>query len=287
MKTSTQLRWRLGLSVASVVLVCVYRAIAADRAPTEQDLVQIRFDQKLNQQLTLDLPFRDESGHAVRLGKYFSKRPVILVLGYYECPMLCTLVLNGLVEGLQDMKWSIGREFDVVDVSINPAENYRLAANKKRAYLKSYGRASAAEGWHFLTGDESSVRRLADEVGFRYAYDPISKEFAHPSGLVILTPQGKISHYELGVTFPPRQLYASLAAASQKQIGSPVQQLILLCFHYNPVTGKYSASVIGIMRVLAVMTMLSVCALVLVLVWRGRSRRRAAVVAPIPEGKSL
>ena len=143
--------------------------------------------------------------------------------GNYECPMLCTLVLNGMVESAADMKWSIGREFEVVNVSINPLETPALAAAKKRAYVKRYGRTGSAEGWHFLTGDQESIQRLADEVGFRYAYDPASKQYAHPSGLVILTPEGRVSGYLFGVTYSPKELAGALRAASANQVGSPRQ----------------------------------------------------------------
>jgi protein SCO1/2 len=177
--------------------------------------------------------------------------------------MLCTLVLNGLIEGLQQMKWSIGREFDVICVSINPLETPTLAAAKKRTYLKRYARSGAAEGWHFLTGPESSIRRLAGEVGFQYAYEPASKQFAHPSGVVILTPDGKVSGYLLGVTFQGQPLYAALTQAAEHKIGSPVERLILLCFHYNPITGKYGPIILLVVRVLGALTFLALIALVI------------------------
>src|SRR6266850_243333 len=214
-------------------------AFAASSAPadrlTDSRLAEIKFDQKLNHTISLDLHFRNENGKDVRLGAYFSKKPVILVLGYYGCPMLCTLVLNGMVEGLQDIRWSIGKEYDVINVSIDPHEPPSLAAAKKHSYLKRYGRDSAETGWHFLTGDSDAIQRLADEVGFRYAYDSISKQYAHPSGLVVLTPDGKISRYLFGVTFSPRELYSSLYTASSRKIGTRIQDLILLCFHYRPI----------------------------------------------------
>src|SRR5439155_18282696 len=162
---------------------------------SDENLASIRFKQKLNSQISLDLPFRDENAKAVRLGAYFNGKPVILVMGYYGCPMLCTFVLNGMVEGLEDIKWSIGKEFDVVNVSIDPHETTALASAKKRTYLKRYGRTSAAAGWHFLTGEESAIKRLSDEVGFEYVYDKASKQYAHPSGVIILTAQGIVSHY--------------------------------------------------------------------------------------------
>ncbi len=241
----------------------------------DEQLAQIRFEQKLQTQVPLDLTFRNEEGRTVRLAQYFGKKPVLLVLGYYECPMLCTLVLNGMVEGAQDMKWSIGREFEVVNVSINPAETAVLAAAKKRTYLKRYGRSGAAQGWHFLTGDEPAIQRLAKEVGFHYAYDASSKQFAHPSGLVVLTPGGKVSKYLFGVTYAPRDLFSALQAASSEKVGSPIQQLILLCFRYNPITGKYSGAIIIALRVMAAATLLGVTGLILLLVRRGRAAERS------------
>ncbi len=223
---------------------------------SDDRLSRISFDQKLSAQVSLELPFQDETGKSVRLGDYFWRKPVILVLGYYECPMLCTLVLNGLVESLEDMKWTAGNEFTVVNVSINPRETPALAAAKKRNYLKRYGRSGASAGWHFLTGAEPAIRRLADEVGFQFAYDTESKQYAHPSGLVILTPKGKVAQYLFGVTFAPRTLYNALGAASSDHIGTPIQRLILLCFHYNPIRGKYGPAIMLCLRFLGFATVL-------------------------------
>jgi protein SCO1/2 len=263
-------------------------------ALTDSRLAEIKFDQKLNTSISLDLHFRDESGKDVHLSDYFSKKPVILVLGYYGCPMLCTMVLNGMVEGLQDIRWSIGKEYDVINVSIDPHETPSLAAAKKRSYLKRYGRDSAQTGWHFLTGDGDSIQRLADEVGFRYVYDPLSKQYAHPSGLVVLTPDGKISRYLFGVTFSPRELYASLDTASSRKIGSRIQDLILLCFHYRPITGRYGNIIMITVRVLGIATLLGLPALVFKMSRRQRfgapafapvlERPGEACVLPLPRG---
>lgn len=225
-------------------------------------IAQIRFEQKPGAQISLALPFKDESGRQARLEEYFGNKPVVLVMGYYRCPMLCTLVLNGLVESASDMRWSIGKDFKVIDVSIDPNEGPSLAAAKKRTYLKRYGRNGADDGWHFLTGNSLAVRQLADEVGFHYAYDPASKQYAHPSGLVILTPQGKVSHYLFGVTFPSKDLYDALRDASVNKTSGPIQELILLCFHYNPLTGKYSATIMGVLRLMGVLTVLALVGLI-------------------------
>jgi protein SCO1/2 len=222
---------------------------------TDSQLSEVRFDQNLNSQISLDLQFRDENGKTVALREYFSKKPVVLVLGYYECPMLCTLTFNGMVEAANDMKWSIGKEFDVVHVSIDPNETAALALAKKQTYLKRYGRAGAGDGWHFLTGDEPASRKLADEVGFHYAYDASVRQYAHPSGLVILTPEGRTSQYLFGVKFLPSDLYAALQGASERKVGSPIERLVLLCFHYSPIHGRYGALIMSGIRVLAVATL--------------------------------
>lgn len=240
---------------------------------TDSRLAEIKFDQKLNETISLDLHFRDENGRDVRLADYFSNKPVILVLGYYGCPMLCTLVLNGMVEGLQDIRWSIGKEYDVINVSIDPHETPELAAAKKRTYLKRYGRPEAEAGWHFLTGQPEAIQRLADEVGFRYAYDDVSKQYAHPSGIVVLTPDGKTSSYLFGVTYPPSELFASLNAASSRKIGSRIQELILLCFHYRPITGRYGNIIMSTVRILGIATLIGLVTLI------ARTVRREKVVA--------
>jgi len=238
---------------------------------SDGDMARISFEQRLGAQLPLELRFVDETGRAVSLSDYFGKKPIILVLGYYGCPMLCTLVLNGLVESMQDMKWRVGNEFEVVNVSICPEESPALAAAKKQTYLKRYGRAGADQGWHFLTGTEPAIRSLADTVGFTYRYDPGTRQYAHPSGLVILTPHGKVAHYLFGVSFPSRNLFEDLKEASSGQVGSPIQKLILLCFHYNPLTGKYSPTILGILRLLIAATVLGLVGLLSVSLRRPRA----------------
>jgi protein SCO1 len=226
------------------------------QALVDADLKKITFEQKLNQKVSRGLHFLDEDGHDVKLGDYFGKRPVILVLGYYGCPMLCTLVFNGMVEGLQDLKAGIGDEFEVVHVSIDPHETPALAAAKKKTYLRRYGRAGAATGWHFLTGDKASIQQLANEVGFHYAYDEKSRQYAHPSGLIILTPEGKISHYLFGVNYSGEEINSAIKVASAGRVGSPVEQVLLLCFHYSPMTGKYATAVMIAVRIGAAATVL-------------------------------
>jgi protein SCO1/2 len=251
----------VGCSVLNVecwmfLFVLCFAATAQAQTLSDNQLANIRFDQKLNSQISLALPFRDENGNAVQLKNYFGTKPVILVLGYYQCPMLCTLTLNGMIESLQDLKWSIGKDFDVINVSIDPSETPALALAKKQNYLKRYGRSGASAGWHFLTGDEAAIRQLAGEVGFQFVYDPVSKQFAHPGGLIVLTPEGKVSRYVFGVTYGSKDVFTALQGASFHKVGSPIQQLVLLCFHYNPITGKYGAAIMLTVRVLGVATLL-------------------------------
>jgi protein SCO1/2 len=230
-------------------------------------LRDIGIDQHLDEQVPLDLTFRDEAGQPVTLGQYFGSKPVILALVYYECPMLCTLTLNGLVSALRAVSFDVGNQFNVVTVSFNPAETASLAAAKKQTYLTSYGRSSADAGWHFLTGDAANIKRLVDAVGFRYRYLPERKQFAHAAGITLLTPRGKIARYFFGVEYAPRDLRLGLVEAAQEHIGSPVDQLLLYCFHYDPVTGKYGAVVMNIVRLGGALTVLVLGAALLVM-WR-------------------
>ena len=246
-------------------------------AITQADAQRITFDQHIGQPISPDLTFRDSRGQVVRLGDYLGTKPLLLVLGYYHCPMLCTLINDGLIASLQELRLSVGRDFDIVNVSIDPNETSPLAAAKKIQYLKRYGRSGAEEGWHFLVGDRNSIAQLANEAGFRFAYDPESREYAHPSGVIVLTPEGKISRYLFGVNFDARELLTALTAAANRQQGSAVQQLVLLCFHYNPITGKYGALIITILRVSGLATLFGIAALILYLV----RRERPAVEQPV------
>jgi protein SCO1/2 len=254
-------------------------SIAHAQTVSEDALKKIKFDQKLGAQVSPDLQFRDESGKLVKLGSYFGKKPVILVLGYYGCPMLCTFVLNGMVGSLQDIKWEIGNQFQVINVSIDPNETPALAAAKKKAYVRRYGRHDASAGWHFLTGDEPAIRRLAGEVGFGYAYDAEVKQYAHPSGLVILTPDGKVSHYLSGVIYSTKELNDALVDASASKVGSPIQQLFLLCFHYSPITGKYGSLIMYGVRATGILTLLFLGTLVVFSIRREKTSKVRAPAA--------
>jgi protein SCO1/2 len=253
------------MKMISVFFILIYSLLqgfaAANNSLSEADLLQIKFDQKLDAQVSPTLNFRDENGQPVQMGNYFKQRPVVLMLGYYGCPMLCTLALNGAVSTFQDLKWNVGEQFDMIFVSIDPHETAALAAEKKNSYLRSYGRGQAT-GWHFLTGDTNSIQKLADEIGFHFAYDPAIKQFAHPSGFVVLTPDGKISRYFFGVTYSATQLNTALHDASVEKTGSPVEQFILLCFHYSPLTGKYGNLVMNVVRGGGIVMMLALGAVI-------------------------
>ena len=219
-------------------------------------LASVKIQQRLDTQIPLDIPFVEETGKAVRLGDYFGKRPVVLALVYYECPMLCTQVLNGLVSTLGVMKFEPGREFDVVAVSFNPKEGPGLASQKKANYLERYGRPHTAGGWHFLTGTQESIDRLTEAVGFKYAYDPEIKQYAHGAAIEVLTPQGTISKYFFGIEFSARDLRLGIVEASSERIGTLVDNVLLFCYHYDPATGKYGAAVLRMVRVGAIATVL-------------------------------
>lgn len=241
------------------------------RPPLVRD---VAMDQKLDEQIPLDLEFLDEAGRRVRLGEYFGRRPVVLTLVYYECPMLCTQVLNGLVSSLDVLSFEPGREFELVTVSFDAREGARLAAAKKEVYLRRYKRAGAAQAWHFLTGDEVSIRKLAEAVGFRFAFDPEKNQFAHASGIILITPQGRVSRYFYGIEYAPKDLRLGLVEAADNRIGSPVDQLLLYCYEYDPVKGKYGAVVMSFVRLGGALTVAGLLALIVIL--RRRDGGRAA-----------
>jgi protein SCO1 len=219
-------------------------------------LKQVGIDQKLNRSIPLDLTFRDEDGRTVALGQFFGQKPVVLTLVYYNCPMLCTQVLNGVESSLKELSTDIGNQYDVVTISIDPTESHVLAKTKKEMYVGMYGRPGAAQGWHFLTGDEPQIKQLADAVGFRYAYDPDTKQFAHASAIMLLTPEGKISRYFYGIQYPTRDLRLGLVEASEGKIGTPVDQVLLFCYHYDPATGKYGLLISHVIQAGGALTVL-------------------------------
>jgi protein SCO1 len=233
----------------------------------------IGIDQKLNEQVPLELHFRDEFGKTVRLGDYFGKKPVILSLVYFDCPMLCTMAENGLLHSLQEVKFTVGREFDVLTVSFDPHDTVELAAAKKAVYVGLYGREGAETGWHFLTGDEAEIQQLTRAVGFRYRYDPQAKQFVHATGIMLITPQGRVARYFYGIYYPSRDLRLGLVEASANKIGSPVDEVLLFCCRYDPATGKYGMIISRVIQISGLVTILFIGGLILTLT---RPRRVAS-----------
>jgi len=246
-------------------------AAAQDNAAiTPPQLRGVGIDQRLNNQVPLGLRFRDETGQSVTLGSYFGKKPVILSLVYYTCPMLCTMAENGLLNALRDVKFNIGEQYEVVTVSIDPTETPEMAMGKKAVYVGLYGRPGSKQGWHFLVGDEPSIRALAQAVGFHYNYIPETKQFAHATGIIVLTPQGKVSRYFYGILYPSRDIRLALVEASNEKIGNPVDAVLLYCCQYDPTTGKYSIIVSRVLRIAGVITLLCMGTLVIALSRGGR-----------------
>jgi protein SCO1/2 len=228
-------------------------------------LENVGIEQHLDTQVPADLAFVDETGRAVRFGDYFGRKPLILNLVYYTCPMLCGETLAGLTGSMKAIKFDVGKEFDIVTVSFNPRETPEMAAAKKKEYLERYGRPGAAAGWHFLTGPPESIDALTKAVGFQYQYDPRINQYAHATAIMLLTPQGRISRYFYGVEFAPKDLRMGLVEASQEKIGNAVDQILLYCYHYNPAAGKYGAVVANMLRLGAAVTIVFVGGLVIVL----------------------
>ena len=253
----------------------------ADQGQVAQMVSQIGIEQHLGESLPLNLELRDETGQAVKLGDFFRDKPVVLMLVYYRCPMLCTQVLNGFLKSSQAVKYTIGHDYEVVTVSFDPRETAELAAEKKSAYVRTYRRDGAARGWHFLTGNDEAIKRLTSAVGFRYRYDAKSDQFAHASGIVVATPQGKLSRYLYGIDYEPTNLRLALVESGENRIGTPVDKVLLLCFHYDPLTGKYGVVIANVIRIAGSLT---VCLIggFLVAMYRLERRRTRAVETEAP-----
>ncbi|HTU32180.1 MAG TPA: SCO family protein [Candidatus Acidoferrum sp.] len=231
-------------------------------------LKNVGLDQKLNAQIPLNLTFTDERGSTVQLNQYFGSKPVILTLVYYNCPMLCTRILDDLDESLRQVPLNMGQDYNVVTVSIDPTDTSVMSASKHQLYTGIYGRKSGINGWHFLTGKQPEIKALAAAVGFRYTYDPESKQFAHASGIMIATPQGKLSRYFYGITYRPIDLRLALDQASNGTIGSPVDAVLLFCCVYNPATGKYGVIISHVIQLAGGVTLLLLGGLIFVLLRR-------------------
>ncbi len=235
----------------------------------------VGIEQKLNEQLPFDAVFKDENGKEVKLGEYFGKgRPVILALVYYECPMLCNQVLNGLTGSLKSLAFDTGKDFDVVAISFDAGENDKpeLAKNKKASYMTRYGRPGTETGWHFLTGTQGEIDKVTQAVGFNYQWDEQSKQFAHAGGIMLATPEGKLSRYLYGIDYAPKDIKFAVMESADNKIGSSAEQLMLYCYHYDPATGKYGLSVMKIMRLGGVATLIGLGAMFFVFWRRNKSR---------------
>lgn len=273
---------RLGAALAAILLwvpsvgaatPVTYPGRSSNEKPSL--LREIGFDQKLGNALPLDAPFVDETGAAVRLGDYFGKRPVVLTLVYFDCPMLCTISLNGLTSALDILPFEPGREFELVSISFDPKERPAQAAARKKLQLARYKRPSAASGWHFLTGSPESIDRVTKAVGFRYAWDAETKQFAHPAGTVIATTDGRVSRYLFGIEYAPKDLRLALVESGDGKIGGLVDQALLFCYQYNPHTGRYSAAIIGVIQIAAVLTVLALGGFILLMRRREKAAARA------------
>ena len=253
--------------------------VKAIKTPISTIISDVGIDQRLNQQIPLDLVFRDETGRPVRLQKFFNEKPVVLTLVYYRCPMLCTQVLNGVLRTSNGVNLKIGTDYTIVTVSFDPRETPELAAAKKAHYARAYRPGGAERGWHFLTGNRESIDRLTEAVGFRYRFDRDSDQFAHSSGIVLATPDGRISRYFYGIEYPPKDFRLGLIESSAGTIGSPVDQFLLLCYHYDPKTGRYGWAISGLLRVAGGLTVLTL-GVFLVAMFREERRRSKAARKP-------
>ncbi len=268
------LRFTLFALRSSLIIIGISSPLHAqgqNSAAQPEALREIGIDQKLDEQIPLDLKFYNEAGQPVQLQNYFGDKPVILSLVYYECPMLCNQVLNGVVRSLRPLSFDVGKEFTVLTVSFDPEEKPELAARKKASYIKEYARAGAEQGWHFLTGDSAAIVALTRSVGFRYRYDASTKQFIHASGIFVITPQGRISRYFYGIEYSPRDLRLALVEASDNKIGSPVDQVLLYCFHYDPVTGKYGVAIMNVVRLAGITTVVILGTFMIVMFRRDRN----------------
>ncbi len=264
----------LGLAAALISAIFLLFPVRIDaQTLSSGKFEEIGIDQRLGEELPLDLVFTNEDGDAVPLGQYFEEKPVILSLVYYECPMLCTQVLNGLLRSLRVLSFDIGREFEVVTVSFDPGETPDLAAAKKKEYLSSYDRVGANTGWHFLTGSQDQIDHLTRAVGFRYQYDAETDEYIHSSGIMVLTPQGKIARYFYGIEYAPKDLRLGLIEAAANKIGSAIDQVLLLCYRYDPESGKYGFVIVNSLRIAGLATVAILGGFIATMIRRERSKK--------------
>jgi len=277
--TTVSYRIEIIVTLLLAIATCVVapsRALAANPATQPAILNDVGIDQKLDAQVPLGATFRDEKGRTVQLKDYLGKRPVVLALVYYNCPSLCTMVLNELTNCMKLMPTSAGAEFEVLTVSFDPKETPELATEKKFRYLRTYNRPTANAGWHFLTGDEASIRQLTQAVGFRYVWDTKFQQYVHASGIMVLTPQGRVARYFYGVRYDAKDLRLALTEASEGKISSPVERVLLYCFQYDPATGKYSLAIMRLVRAASILTVLVLGSFIIIHVRRDRIAARAS-----------
>lgn len=272
--TNTQRRCAAQIAAAAIVVACfASRAGGFKEEPAAAESSAGEVRENLDAQVPLELEFTRSDGQSVTLGQFFDgARPVILTLNYSDCPSLCSLQLNGLVEGLSGLDWDVGPKFQVVTVSIDPKETPERAQETKERYLKIYGRAASADGWHFLVGPEENVRRLADTVGFHYQYVPQSGQYAHDVVLMICTPAGRVSRYLYGFEYDPKTMRMALLEAAQGRIGTTTERILLFCYHFDPAAGRYSVAAFRLMQLGAALTVV-VLGGALAVFWR-RERRK-------------
>lgn len=236
-------------------------------------LKNVRYEQKLDTQVPLNLAFRDESGKPVRLGDYFGRKPVVLILAYYRCPMLCSQVLAGATHAFRQLPFRISQQFNVLTVSFDPRETPALAAASKQTYIASYGQSQAAEGWHFLTGQQAEITALTQAVGFHYAWDAETQQYAHATGIVVLTPSGKVAQYFYGIDYPAQDLRLALVQSSEERIGSLTDEVLLFCSHYDPNSGRYTAIMSRVLQIAGAFTLLILGGVLFMLFYLDRRKR--------------
>jgi protein SCO1 len=244
-------------------------------ASLPQPLREIGFDQNLDQHIPLDTTFRDESGQTVQLARYFGRRPVVMLFAYYDCPMLCTQVISGLASALNVLSLKPGQDFEIVTVSFDPRDTPASASAKKAHFIERYRKPGASDAWHFLTGDQPSIDRLTKAAGFRYVWDDATRQFAHPSGVIVLTPDGRLARYLFGIEYGPRDLRFGIIEASEGRVGNPADALILYCYHYDPMTGRYGLVIMRVIRIAGVLTVLGMAAFIIAMTRRERRSQRA------------
>ena len=265
--------------LALALLCCLLSSTAGAHEARPALLRDVGLEQRLDAQIPLALAFRDEAGTVVQLGEYCGARPVILILDYYQCPRLCPLVLDSLLASLRMLPLTVGKQFGVLIVSIDARDTPAVAAAKKAHYLERYGRPDTADGWHFLTGEPEAIQRLATTVGFRYTYDAATDQFAHAAGIMIVTPQGKLARYFYGIAYAPRELRLGLVEAAANHIGSPIDQLLLFCYHYDPLTGKYGLAIMNVIRLAGLVTVMGLGIFMGVMFRRDRRQRARPAAA--------